>query len=375
VISGTVTNGTTGQPVADASVELGIFDETSLLESRKATADSNGVYRFAELPTDATIIYEVRVEFGGAGNNYSSEPAHFQPGQSSLDLPLAVFETTTDGSGIRADRVHLIVEFQDDQLLIAEMIVFSLSGNKAYVGDGAGVLRFTLPEGAENLEMSDGEIGGRYMPAQNGFVDLLLLTPGTGTRQILYRYSIPYTQNALDLTRTIPYPAAAINALVTDVGVKVSSDQLQNQGTRATQGGNFVSLAAQNVPANQPITLRFRDLPLGVAAGASSADQPVQATNDRTLLLILIGVGGLIAALLVALPLLRRRPALAAHSPADYYPADYNPVDQESSIDALARLDIAYQAGEITESAYRDQRLQLKAQLLDLARTKGPENK
>ncbi len=262
VITGTVTNGTTGQPVADASVELGIFDETSLLESRKATADPSGLYRFAELPTDATLIYEVRTEYGGAGNNYSSEPAHFQPGQDTLDLPLAVFETTTDGSGIRADRLHLIVEFQDNQLLITELIFFSLSGNRAYVGDSTGVLHFTLPEGAENLQISDGEIGGRYMPAQNGFVDLLPLSPGTGTRQILYRYSIPYTQNALDLTRAIPYPVVAINALVTDVGASVSSDQLQSQGTRTTQGGNFVSLAAQNVPANQPVTLRFRDLPL-----------------------------------------------------------------------------------------------------------------
>ncbi len=355
VITGTVTNGTTGQPVANASVELGIFDATSLLESRGAVADASGTYRFAELPTDTTLIYVARVVYGGADNSYSSEPAQFQAGQSALNLPVAVFETTTDASGIRADRVHLIVDFQDNQLQIDEMLVFSLSGNRAYIGDGTGVLRFTLPQGAQNLQISDGEIGGRYMPVQNGFVDLLPLTPGTGTRQILYHYSVPYSQGALDLTRAIPYPAAAVNALVTDVGAKVSSDQLQDQGTRTTQGGNFISLAALNVPANQPLTLRFRDLPLGATAGASGADQPVQATSDRAPLLVLIGVGGLIAALLVALPLLRRRPAQVS----------YSGTDQDSLIDALARLDIAYRAGEMTESIYQDQRMRLKAQLLD----------
>jgi hypothetical protein len=40
-------------------------------------------------------------------------------------------------------------------------------------------------------------------------------------------------------------------------------------------------------------------------------------------------------------------------------------------IDALARLDLAYEAGELAETAYHDQRLRLKAQLSDLLRREG----
>ena len=359
VITGTITNQSIGQTVPNATVELAIFDDTSLLDTRKATSDASGLYRFTELPTDPTLAFVTRVAYPAGGVNYNSDPGQFQAGQSTLNLPIAVFETTADPSGVRADRVHFIVEFDNDRAQIAEMIVFSLDGNKAYAGDGTGVLKFTLPKGAEDLQIDGGELGGRYLPTQDGFFDTVPLAPGQGTRQMLYRYSIPYTRDSLDLVRSIPYPSANVNALVADVGAKVTSDQLRDQTVRQTQGGNFISLSGQNVPANQPITLRFNSLPLGVSSsGAATSDTPVQATSDRALLLLLVGVGGLLAAGLVALPLLRRRnaPIVAAAT------------DQDGLVNALARLDIAYQAGEMSEAVYRDRRRQLKAQLLDAVR-------
>ena len=358
VITGTIANQSSGQAVPNAAVELAIFDDMSLLETRKATTDASGLYRFTDLPTDPSLAFVTRVAYPAGGINYNSEPAQFPAGQSALNLPITVFETTADPSGVRADRVHYIVEFDNDRALIAEMIVFSLAGNKAYIGDGTGVLRFTLPPGAEDVEIEGGELGGRYLPTQDGFVDTLPLEPGQGTQQILYRYSIPFTRNSLDLVRSLAYPATNVNALVADVGAKVTSEQLRDQTVRQTQGGNFISLSGQNVAANQPISLRFSDLPLGVSSAAAASDVPKQATSDRALLLIFIGVVGLVAALLVALPLLRRQNA----------PAAAVATDQDSLVDALARLDVAYQAGGISEAAYRDQRLRLKAQLLEAVR-------
>ncbi|MCU0501309.1 MAG: c-type cytochrome [Anaerolineae bacterium] len=358
VITGTVANRSNGQVVPNAAVELAIFDDMSLLETRKATTDASGLYRFTDLPTDPSLAYVTRVAYPAGGINYNSEPAQFPAGQSALNLPITVFETTADPSGVRADRVHYIVEFDNDRALIAEMIVFSLAGNKAYTGDGTGVLRFTLPPGAEDVQIEGGELGGRYLPTPDGFVDTLPLEPGQGTQQILYRYSIPFTRNTLDLVRSLVYPATNVNALVADVGAKVTSEQLRDQTVRQTQGGNFISLSGQNLAANQPINLRFSDLPLGVSSNAVATDVPKPATSDRALLLIFIGVVGLVAALLVALPLLRRQSA----------PAAAVATDQDSLVDALARLDVAYQAGGISEAAYRDQRLRLKAQLVEAVR-------
>ena len=77
----------------------------------------------------------------------------------------------------------------------------------------------------------------------------------------MYRYSLPYTGDKLDFARTLPYAAANVNALVTDIGQKLTSgDQLVNQGVRETQQGNFYNLVGQNLPAGQPVTIQMTGL-------------------------------------------------------------------------------------------------------------------
>ena len=86
---------------------------------------------------------------------------------------------------MRADRVHFIMDFGPGQAQIAELMVFSLDGNRAYVGDGTGVLRFTLPAGAQGLAIDGDTQDGRYQVTADGFVDKLPLQPGESTRQVL----------------------------------------------------------------------------------------------------------------------------------------------------------------------------------------------
>jgi hypothetical protein len=188
---------------------------------------------------------------------------------------------------------------------------------------------------------------------------------------MLFRYTVPYSGDTFDLIRTIPYPAVNVNALVTDVGVQVTSQQLTNQGVRQTQNGNFINLTGQNIAANQPITLKFSNLKAVTAAAAATATgEPTKAPGaDRAVLFILAGVAGLAAVVLIAWPLVRRRIAPAG-AMAEAMP---HPTDHDGLIDALARLDLAHEAGQVSDAAYRDQRLKLKAQLLDLLRKEGQE--
>jgi mono/diheme cytochrome c family protein len=357
VISGTVTNGTTGAPVPNLAVELGIFDQTSVLEQRSAKTDASGLFRFTELPTDTGLAFAARGEYP-QGIPFGTDLVSFEPDMNELNLPLSVYDTTTDSSGVRADRVHFILDFGPGQAQIAELMVFSLDGNRAYVGDGTGVLRFTLPAGAQGLAIDGDTQDGRYQVTADGFVDRLPLQPGESTRQVLYRYALPYTGDKLDFTRTLPYAAANVNALVTDIGQKLTSgDQLVNQGVRETQQGNFYNLVGQNLAAGQPVTIQMT----GLAAASAAAGAEVTPTTGggtatgRILLWVLIGLAATGAVLLVALPLLRRRGAEATGA-----------VTRDEVVDALARLDMAHEAGELSDAAYRDERMRLKAQLRDL---------
>ncbi len=355
VISGTVTNGTTGALLPDATVELGIFDQTSVLEQRTAKTDATGAYRFTDLPTDSGLVFSTRVEYP-EGVPYSSDMLSFEQGKEALDLPITVYETTTDPSGVHADRVHYIMEFNSGQALVAELMVFSLDGNRAYVGDGSGVLHFTLPPNAQGLQINGSEQTGRFEVTADGFVDKQPLAPGQGVRQVIYQYAIPYSGDTLDFVRTLPYPSAAVNTLISDVGEQVSSQQLANQGVRQTQNGNYVNLVGENLGAGQQVTIRLSNLPS--AAGEVTAAASGGGTTDRILLGVLIGLAAAGAILLITLPFWRKRAAASASAAAGSAGSD-------SLVDALARLDMAYEAGELSETAYRDQRLRLKAQLRD----------
>ncbi len=377
VISGTVTNGTTSQLIPGIEVQLGIFDSSALLETRTVTTDAAGLFRFSELPVDSSLVYAAQVEYP-AGIPYGSPATSFTAGTSSIDLPLSIYEPTSDPSGVKVDRVHFIVEFDPaaGQVFVTELAVYSLSGNLAFVGSGMGTLRFTVPDNATDLQISDGELGGRYVAFAGGFADTMPMPPGQGSRQMLYSYAVPYFGDALEITRAIPYPAAAVNALIADAGEQVTSAQLASQGVRQTQNGAFINLLGQNIAANEPIILRFTGLSsLAAAAGAGNTmgttTQPATAAAgaDRSVLFILLGAAGVAAVALAASPFLRRR--AAGVRTAGVRAADGTPMDRDEILDALARLDLNHEAGQVSDSAFRDERMRLKAQLLDLARQPG----
>ena len=346
VITGTVTNGTLGKPMGNLTVTLRIFDGTTDLESRDAATGANGEYRFDKLPTDPTLSYAVTAQYP-AGFPYGTDVISFQEGESNLALPLTVYETTTDGTGIHAERVHFIVEFDSGQLLVAELIVFGLDGNRTYIGDGNHVLTIPLPKGAQDLAISDSGQNNRFQAIGDGFVDTLPLPPGSGSRQLLFRYTLPYTGQSLDLVRSLPYPVTDVNALISDQGEKVTSPQLTDQGVRQTQNGNYLNLTGNDLPANQQITLSFTNLPApGAVTATTGAGAPIAAGSDSTLLLVVIGAVGFAAVLLASWPLLRRRTLATGNA---------GPVLQgrEALVDALAQLDLAHQAGEVPDTAYR----------------------
>jgi mono/diheme cytochrome c family protein len=370
VISGTISNATTGQPAPNLSVELGIFDQASQLETRTTTTDAQGRYEFAALPTDSTLAFAVRTTYP-ENVPYSSDFVSFEEGETTINLPVLVYETTDDPSGVRAERVHYIMEFDAGRALVAELVLLSLDGDRAFVGDGNHVLRFPLPPGVQSLNVNDEEMGGRFVQTETGFVDRLPLTPGQNTRQIVLRYALPFDGTNLDFERSLPYPASNVNALISDLGQQVNSAELTAGEKRQTEGGSYFNLSAQNLEANQPVRISLSGLPeagsmpaggTGVAmSGATGATGSGAAGGlNRWVLIGLIAGVAALAAFLVALPLARSRRGESLMSGGD--------LSREELVDALAQLDLAYEAGEIGESAYRDHRLRLKAQLRDLMR-------
>jgi mono/diheme cytochrome c family protein len=370
VVSGVVTNGTPGGgSVAGLTVTLHSFEGGTEGESKTTVTDDQGRFRFEGVNTEPDLSYAVVVNYKDLP--YASEILAFPDEVTDLSLPVEVYETTEDGSGVHIERAHFIVDFEQNNLLIGELYFFSNDKDRTFIGtkDEAGrmvVLRFTLPQGAMNLDIDGGILGGRFIPTANGFADTLPLPPGQGSRQILFRYNLPYSTPSLRLLREINYDVANVNLLVADRGVEVTSPQASLQGTRGTQDTTYLNYVGSNLRAGQFLELNFARLP----RGGSSASTAI--TNSSTVLAIGLGAGTLLMAGLLAYGLILRRPSSALPATGEVpvvISAGKELVAQRRRlVAAIARLDDEYEAGKIGEEAYQRRRAKLKAQLLDIAR-------
>lgn len=306
VIDGSVTNGGTGQPVAGMTVSLDRFDGVTAAQSLTAQTDSQGKYRFDKLPVGDKLIYVVRVNY--ANVEYPSGMITLKTGQTSQTVPLQVFDTTEDGSGIAIERAHVIVRPTDAGVTVSEMIAISNSGKGAYVGKAAGAdpattLRFYLPTGYTDLGFDAGTLGERFLPLADGFADTQPVRPGVGVDQIIFSYLLPGQKSAWTMQYRLAYPTKALNILVAD-GWVVSGSDVTYVGKMGSSAAAYLNYAVTNVTADRPISLTFAP----GAAPAGGVDMTTAATNTEATssgpssqpTLLWITLGALILALAIA---------------------------------------------------------------------------
>lgn len=138
-ISGTVSNGTTGTPAANAAVSL-IALKGDMQPIGNATTDAEGRFQFSQPPpANAPLLVEV---------NYKGVP-YFQPlppGQSSARVE--VFEPSTDESKVHVNDEIVIVQPIQNELAVGDEFVVSnnLQPKRTLYRQG-GIFRFRLPPG------------------------------------------------------------------------------------------------------------------------------------------------------------------------------------------------------------------------------------
>ncbi|MCD6289311.1 MAG: c-type cytochrome [Anaerolineae bacterium] len=366
VIRGIITNGTLSQTVpAGITVTLHVFDNQSFDEVRQfeTVTQSDGSFRFGQLSTSPQWTYLATLHY--ADVPYASGVGRFTPGgDKELHLPITIYEPTQDASGIRIEHAHWFIDFNDRNLLVGELYILSQDGNRTYVGTEEATqgrritLRFPLPPGYDGVKVDPDLMGQRFFVIDDALVDTLPVLPGQGIRQILLSYKLPYSTDKLDLQHPILYPTKHLNVLVSDVGVKMSSPQVTFRDKRGDSGQSFLNFTGDDLAAGQVVTLSFDHLPLD---GASSAD------SMRTVSAIAGAATVVIAALGLLIYASRRKRTAVASSPlAEALPE--LEAERQRLILAIARLDDAFDAGNIEEDVYQEERAAKKARLLEITR-------
>ncbi len=362
VISGQVVNGSTLEPLSDGTVSLRAFtfdlDEALALETE---IDEDGRFEFEVTDVNPDWVYLTTVEYEDLA--FNSEANQLQRENPVLEMPIIVYNTTTDPSDLNIAQLHLILNFEQDVLQVSEFYVFNNDGTAVFTGESGnpaeGTTQLFLPAGAENVSFQRA-FGGfdSFIPAneiiqtETGWADTVPVRPGETTSNLLVSYDLPY-EDGLRLAHPVAYNINVASATMPDIGVELVGDGWQQQGVQETPGGMILSFANSNINGADSLNVTFDGEPQLVFDTQGNA-LLVRDTNQE----LIIGTVVLLLTFAIA---------------AFFLYKWRQPVDQVVNIEDLlyhiADLDDAFAAGEIEESQYLHQREQLKGDLATIWRT------
>jgi mono/diheme cytochrome c family protein len=351
-ISGEVINASGIGLSTGLTVTLHGFDHIQLAITDTVTLSVDGTYAFENVAMPEGRIFVTTVEFDGL--TFGSDAVVAEAGKTTYEIPIQVYETSTDASSLTVDRLHFILERVDaDTLRIVELYIISNPGNKTMVapGEGQAVLSFPLPGGATSLEFQEGALGDRYIKTSDGFGDTLPIRPGAGEYQMLFSFEIPF-QRKVELVQPVNLETKAVVILVPEDGIQVKGKTIQDMGTRDVQGVAYHLYNGSDMKPGSE--LRF-------TIGGSRS---LLESNSATSLVIGLAVLGVV---LIAAGVWLYRRNLPAQEELFEQPKSLPAAENaETVMDAILALDDLYQEGKLPEEAYSQRRAELKARLKEL---------
>jgi hypothetical protein len=282
--------------------------------------------------------------------------ASIDESQSVIDLPIHIYESTTDTSVVSAEKMHIFFDFSSPGIVqVVELFLISNNSNLVLVADevGQGILEFPLPEGAVNLQFQDSVLGDRYLATESGFADTIPIKPGESVYQVLFAFDIPYTKKTqLDLP--VPIEVKTVSAMFPVDGIKVISEQLIDAGVKSNQGMEFRLFTGSNFSTGSK---------LEITMSGTIAEEGSKSENGKVNYLLL-GAGVFLFALSLAGYVIYQKQKGAEPESLDDTAAGLD--DKESVIDAIIALDSLHKEGKLGKDIYQSRRNELKNRLKSL---------
>jgi hypothetical protein len=360
VIDGTVTV-SSGAAIPDGTeVNLLLYNTTAgqVLQTLTEPILSDGKYEFTNVPADTTTVYLVTVDYSGI--TYDSIPVQFDGTLFQFDMPITVYDTTSDLNVLTITQTHLQFDFSTaGQVQVMSLYVISNPGTNSVIvsTDGSSMPFIQIPEDAANVQYQLAQSSSPLMSATNGFA----LLPGADKQYgIIATFTLPYTKS-LVFTQPFNLPVSSATIIVPE-GVRVKSDQLTDSGTQGSSGTTYHLYQSSSLASGSTLTFTVSGMP---------GDKTGFVLNQNTWLMIGVGVLGLILIGLGIFLFLRDRKLrkLEQEFEGDEKEGNEDALgnDRDSIMDAIIALDDQYKAGDISKEAYENRREELKERLKNLA--------
>lgn len=330
-VMGRVSNGTEGGALpVGRTVSLFGYDGDQEVVNETTPLSNDGTFKFEGLEYAPGRLFFTTVIHDGL--TYRSEVGHVTSDETALELPITVYETANDPGALRVERLHLILDFSaEDTLTVLEVWVLANNSDRVLTTP----LQIALPEGAFNLTFERGALGGRFEITRDGFVDREPIPPGSGAEPLIFGFDLPVSRST-QFEQPMRHPVDAVNVLTPADGPRVTG--LEDRGIQDIGGLRMQSYAQDSLAVEELLSFRVSAPSFGSGVSASE----------------IAGAGALVAAGLLAARL--------------WVGARPQKLDWEDLLQEIARLDDEYEAGELSEEAWRRQREPLKRQALDQMR-------
>ena len=380
-ITGQVVNGTSGgEAPANLEVALHTLGGSEVVDVTTALTDGEGHFEFQNVEPNSGLTYALTTTYQDV--QYSRR---LDPPPLAEPVELTVYEATSSLGEIHVGAdVLLIREAGEDKksLLAFEVVSLVNEGDRSFVPDlvrpeSMSFLRFSVPAGATDPEVSSDIPGGQVINVPTGFALIGPVTPGS--HQVTYTYRLPYNGSQIDVNRSFPMGAKTFRLLLEEeLGNVKGSDLLTSHPPMGMGGKSYEVWGVDELSPAARLNVVITDLPqppLLNRLGDSLTDGPYLKIG-------LPATVGLALATLLLYVLLFRQPARAHNaSPGPWAAADDTLVDDPgqpggplkdergSLVDAIARLDDRFQSGDVSQEEHQGRRQELKERLLQLART------
>ena len=357
-ISGAIVNGTSGEPLdgEHTAVLRAFTQDLNITLNMTTTLDAGGNYTFDLVDVPQDWFYRVGVTYDDV--EFGSDFGQLSFDVTELEMPVTVYESTSDPSGLNIEQLHLILTFGPDTIQVSELYQVNNNENTVFTGESGsadlGTFEISVPAGATRLDFQRG-FGSidSFIPAQeviqteSGFADTLPLRPGPASLTILATYELPYDDQA-SLSHPLNYDTSRVNLVLPDIGVKLADTAgWVAGGQTAMQGGSVSTYGQSDLQAGSELSLDLEGKPRSTTSSSST----VSSISDNSTELLIGAVAAVIVTGIAAVFIRRWRFEAGEER------------DQDELLQALADLDDEFAAGEIDERTYQRERKDLKAEL------------
>jgi hypothetical protein len=366
VVTGTVTNGTTGEPLADAEVTLTKFtDQTGQnSEDTTTTTAADGTFRFDGLDTSDGLAYAVSTRYLGVLYGSSAMILISDVAEQTADI--VVYDTTTDQRRLSIATRAMIVTGVDNEtgvLSVTDAYTMQLAGDLTLIeGPDGYSVRFPVPENVSGITPRRGFDFGNPRIEETSVLVTTPVKPGETSAGLDYTFR--YSGTTIDIDVTAGYPTEALQILVpttlddAELLIETADSPLLDGGLVAISGRDYHLWSASSLATDAAFTFTLTGLP-----------SPPEANTLNTVAPAILAALALVAAtavtgwIIVSRGLHKPRPVVLA--PAAAAPLD---VQRELLSNELRELQARWDTGELDEQTYQTSRRRILEDLRSISR-------